>query len=777
MSAFTELLADPFAEKSFVVSVRPCGDIAGSIAADSGTNTYVGVPGTFSGLIHGDRLLASGFAVSGNNGYAVVASVADGGSSIVVTGLALTTESAGSRRLYGEVARYYSTHGLTTSPSETPANTWYDGRVENALRFTRSLVDGDRIGGRSIPGFGSVVLQNLDGDMDPMRRWGWSGRSIIVEMGGPLFARSAYGVVFNGLTSGVQFDDRLVTISVTDLQGLLEQAPWRPVYLGTGGLEGGIDLKGTPKPLCYGPCRNVELVYIGIVGGRFAYQFHDGAVAAYDPAFHVVRDSGNPLTYEASNPVAGEWTLDASLGVITLGGSPIGTITADVKGDASGTGYVSSTSTIIRRVIDTRVALQSDLSVSSLLIGTGSRTLTVPPTMPFGTGGHALIAKEDDPDNYWMFGSVTAWNPTAGTLTVDVTRTAGIGTYASWGVTKIGLVSSEIDTASFATLDAANPASNCVVIKPDDTPIAVFDQVVNGIGAHYGFTRAGLFQVGRLEDTTGTPVIDLSGIDALELIREASRPPVWRQALGHKRNWRPLTGNDLAKEIRENVVTNGTFDSGTGWTAGTGWSIGSSKATAAAGSASDLSRTVNHIAGATYVLQFDITVAAGSLQPRIGATSIGAAVTTTQTVRREFTAAAATTTVVFSKDAAFAGDIDGVSITVREKAFLETEFRYTEPRSSMITRSIHGPVAISDRRDTNLDQEADAIVERDRQIGLHGVLRDIFQVPTKTQPFQLDVGALVSLSDPRFGLSQIRFRVLSIDEDAGDNRATVLLWG
>ena len=96
------------------------------------------------------------------------------------------------------------------------------------------------------------------------------------------------------------------------------------------------------------------------------------------------------------------------------------------------------------------------------------------------------------------------------------------------------------------------------------------------------------------------------------------------------------------------------------------------------------------------------------------------------------------------------------------------------PRSPMGpprgTRRIH-------RRDTNLDQEADAIVERDRQIGLHGVLRDIFQVPTKTQPFQLDVGALVSLSDPRFGLSQIRFRVLSIDEDAGDNRATVLLWG
>ena len=140
MSAFTELLADPFAEKSFIVTVRPCADISGSIAAAGGTNAYTGAPGTFSGLIHGDRLLASGFSIFGNNGYVLVASVADDGSSIVVTGLVLTTESAGARRLYGEVARYYSTHGLTTSPSETPANTWYDGRVENALRFTRSLV-------------------------------------------------------------------------------------------------------------------------------------------------------------------------------------------------------------------------------------------------------------------------------------------------------------------------------------------------------------------------------------------------------------------------------------------------------------------------------------------------------------------------------------------------------------------------------------------------------------------------------------------------------------
>ena len=121
MSAFTELLGDPFAEKSFIVTVRPCADISGSIAAVASANTYTGVPGTFSGLIHGDRLLASGFSIFGNNGYILVASVADDGSSIVAIGLALTSEGAGARRLYGEVARYYSTHGLTTSPSETPA--------------------------------------------------------------------------------------------------------------------------------------------------------------------------------------------------------------------------------------------------------------------------------------------------------------------------------------------------------------------------------------------------------------------------------------------------------------------------------------------------------------------------------------------------------------------------------------------------------------------------------------------------------------------------------
>ncbi len=777
MSAFSDLIANMQADKSYLVTVRPSAFVRDTtIAAAATGNKYTAPEGTFLGLMYLDKLQVLGFSTGGNNGTVTVTEVASDGSSITVTGLTLTTEAAGNTcTLFGEVVRYYSSHGLTTKPAESPANTWYDPRIENALQFTRSMVNGDRIGGKSIPGFGSVTLKNADGVLDGMRSWGWSGRSIRVELGGPLFERADYGIIFDGLTEAAEYTDNEVTIRVTDLQGLLEKPLWRPVYLGTGGLEGGVDIKGLLKPLAYGPVRNADLVFIGIVDGRFVYQFHDGQVGAYDAAFHLVRDSGNPLTYAASNPIAGQWTLDATNGCIILGGNPIGTITADVKGSAEGS-YVSSTATIIQRIAQTRLALQADISTTSIAIGTGSKTIFVPTTMPFGVGCYAFIAKEDDSDNYWMFGDVTAFNSSTGELTVNVTRTAGVGTYGTWLAMKVGLLTSELDAASFTALEAANSALNCTLVRPDDSPIQIFDQLINAIGGYYGFTRAGLFQVGRLDAPTGATVLDIDGDDCIELKKDSSKPPTWRMQWGYKKNWHPLTGNDLAAEIRENVVTNGTFDSGVGWTTGAGWTIAASKATATAGSATDLSRTIN-ILNTVYVLQFDITVTAGSLTPKIGASAVGAAITTTQTIKRDFTGVAGATTIVFSKDASFAGDIDNVSITVKEKAFLETEYRYTDPVSDGIVRAVHGPIALSEKVASTLDADTAAVTERDRQFALHNVSRDVFSLLMKSQPFQLDVGQLVSLDDRRFGLSTKLMRVLAVDENAGDTRTSLVLWG
>lgn len=787
MTAFDDLLADPFAPKAYLATIRPCVFIAAEMAANAEANRLTAAPATFLGLLPGDWLRLGGFAEPGNRGWGRVIAIepsdpehpdrVPGGGWIQLDWIILDDETAGPRRLAGEVVRFYSSHGHVTRPDDDPPDTWYEPRIENALTFSRALVDGDRIGGRSVPGFGDVVLRNDDGALDPMRSWGWAGRSIRVELGGPTFARDAFGVIFDGLTETVAFDDQTLSVQVSDLQGLIEQPLWSARYLGSGGREGGVDLKGRRKPLCWGRVRNVEPVPLGIVDGRLAYQFHDGPVAAYDAGWHRVYDRGVQLAYVAGTPGAGQWTLDAANGCLVLGGSPSGVVTADVKGGSDGGGFVEITAEVIRRVIETRLQLQSELSATSLTVGTGTKALEVPATLPLAAGVRALIAKEDEIDAMWMLGVVTARD--GDSVTVEVERTAGLGTHEAWLVTKIGLAEAEIDGESIDALaDAVPGAVGLFLGDPDEeTATAALDQLVGGIGGFYGFTRAGAFQVGRLEVPDGDPVLVIDGTDALELRRLAARPPVWRLAAGYRRNNRVLKGGDLAGAIRDNVVTEGTFDSSAGWTLGAGWSVAGGKAAATAGSAADLSRTVTLIAGETYVLRAAVTRSAGSLQPTLGGSPVGSAIAASGVIEREVVAPSGSATLAFAKDAGFAGEIDDVTLTVGAKAFFETEWRVTEAATDGEVRAVHGPSALDERILTLFDAEADAEAERDRQFDLFSVMRDVFEVTLKTQPFRLDVGDLVEVNDRRFGLRGRLLRVLAVEEDAGRDRATLKLWG
>lgn len=109
------------------------------------------------------------------------------------------------------------------------------------------------------------------------------------------------------------------------------------------------------------------------------------------------------------------------------------------------------------------------------------------------------------------------------------------------------------------------------------------------------------------------------------------------------------------------LVTNGDFSAGTDWTPGTGWSIGSGVATATAGTASNIEQAITLAAGAYFLLEFDYTRTAGTLQPKIGTTNIGDALSAASgRVRKTFFTASGN--LIFYKDATFAGTIDNVSV-------------------------------------------------------------------------------------------------------------------
>ena len=79
----------------------------------------------------------------------------------------------------------------------------------------------------------------------------------------------------------------------------------------------------------------------------------------------------------------------------------------------------------------------SGTSTTNMVIGAGSVTLVTQANLPIGIGELVIIANTAAPSNY-MFGQVTAYSPVSGSLTVNVTATAGSGTFIAWTITSSG---------------------------------------------------------------------------------------------------------------------------------------------------------------------------------------------------------------------------------------------------------------------------------------------------------------------------------------------------
>lgn len=120
-------------------------------------------------------------------------------------------------------------------------------------------------------------------------------------------------------------------------------------------------------------------------------------------------------------------------------------------------------------------------STTSMVLGTGSKTITVQAGRSYVPGNPIRVAYTTDP-NYYADGIVTAYNSTTGVLTFDSKIAPLTGTYANWtvsivpnssglailGINKFtGLQSfaNAVTVASAATLDLTTANSNNIVIS------------------------------------------------------------------------------------------------------------------------------------------------------------------------------------------------------------------------------------------------------------------------------------------------------------------------
>lgn len=423
------------------------------------------------------------------------------------------------------VPQYFSSHGFTSEPSDTPSNQFYDGRIKEALEFKRSLFSSGKVSGRSIPGAGAIRLNNDDGVLDGLANLAWSGRRVRVWLGGPDFTMADYGLIFDGTAQGIAYGDAEITVNLRDLQYVFDREIQPLKFAGTGGIEGAADLADRRKPIALGVCRNVAPVYLGPDTGQHLFAVGDG------PIVGVLRvlDRGVPLDFVAAAPSPGQWTVDCATGIVTLGGAYVGPVTADVIGRR----YLSVTSS------------------SSRSVGTGSKSFV---SDPLPIGAMVRVASAGALNAVWMDGVVTGYGGVS--LTVNVTSASGSGSYSDWIISPWGTVAgilsavaggygvTNIDTAALTALDALQPATVGTWIDQGGNGLDILDAITDGAGCFYGFRRDGSFTAGRI-DAPASPVASYATYQILDIERGDVQDPAFEVVVKYRRNFSPANLKDI----------------------------------------------------------------------------------------------------------------------------------------------------------------------------------------------------------------------------------------
>jgi hypothetical protein len=115
------------------------------------------------------------------------------------------------------------------------------------------------------------------------------------------------------------------------------------------------------------------------------------------------------------------------------------------------------------------------------------------------------------------------------------------------------LTAGDLDTASFTALDLGNPALIGLYAADQRTILDVLDELVNSIGAFYGFDRSGKFEVGLFTapSLVQPAAATFGSAEILEIEAQPTELPAWRQRVGYERNWSVQAGDTVAGSVTE----------------------------------------------------------------------------------------------------------------------------------------------------------------------------------------------------------------------------------
>lgn len=249
-----------------------------------------------------------------------------------------------------------------TEPSDTPANTPYTPVITGGGLSSISRTLNNPFEGQASTAFGEVSLADEfvwtddNGTLSETQIQLVKGASVIAYLAAPpkLFPKTDAYKLLEGSINRMGGDSTgLLTFEITDKSEEIRNKT--------------IVIDG--KPLCFGYCRNVTPFLTN--PGLLEYHVHDGAI----DAVLAVYDQGVLLT-----PTT-QYTVDLSTGKITLVSSPVGVVTADVRGAKPST-WLSTTEEIASEILS-RASVSLTETYDS--IPTGTIGLYIEQTIDLGT--------------------------------------------------------------------------------------------------------------------------------------------------------------------------------------------------------------------------------------------------------------------------------------------------------------------------------------------------------------------------------------------------------
>jgi len=233
---------------------------------------------------------------------------------------------------------YVASRTFATGAADTPAHTPFRGCLEQPALMRREVFGARTSQGASRITVGELLLDNLQGDLDWLRRHGHDGRRVVIRAGYPGQPYpSAWATVLTGTRAGATWSTNQVSLRLRDRDALLDQPISSATYGGTNVLPDGVDgtpndLKGKRKPRLYGRALNVAPPCVNT--DRQVYQVNDGAAdvtAAYHRGSALTRgaDYASQAEMLANDPAAGYYRVWPAAGMFRIGLTPTGPVTCD----------------------------------------------------------------------------------------------------------------------------------------------------------------------------------------------------------------------------------------------------------------------------------------------------------------------------------------------------------------------------------------------------------------------------------------------------------------